>query len=174
VIRTFKNIKPSVDPSAYVDESAQVIGDVVIGPESSVWMNVVVRGDVNRIRIGRRTNVQDLTMVHVMRATHPTTIGDEVTIGHSAVIHGCTIEDRVLVGMAAVLLNGVHVGHDSIIAAGTLVTEGTVIPAGSLVMGRPGKVKRPLNAEELAEIRRLSQAYVDYRLDYMSQFRVQS
>jgi len=174
VIRTFKNIKPSVDPSAYVDESAQVIGDVVIGPESSVWMNVVVRGDVNRIRIGRRTNVQDLTMVHVMRATHAMTNGDEVTIGHSAVIHGCTIEDRVLVGMAAVLLNGVHVGHDSIIAAGTLVTEGTVIPAGSLVMGRPGKVKRPLNAEELAEIRRLSQAYVDYRLDYMSQFRVQS
>jgi gamma-carbonic anhydrase len=168
VIRTFKNITPTVDPSAYVDDSAQVIGDVVIGPESSVWMNVVVRGDVNSIRIGRRTNVQDLTMVHVMRATHRTTIGDEVTIGHSAVIHGCTIEDRVLVGMAAVLLNGVSVGHDSIIAAGTLLTEGTVIPAGSLVMGRPGKVKRPLNADELAEIRRLSQAYVSYRLDYMA------
>jgi len=168
VIRTFKDITPSVDPSAYVDDSAQVIGDVVIGAESSVWMNVVIRGDVNNIRIGRRTNVQDLTMVHVMRDTHPTTIGDDVTIGHSAVIHGCTIEDRVLVGMAAVLLNGVHVEHDSIIAAGTLLTEGTRVAAGSLVMGRPGKVKRPLTGEELAEIRRLSQAYVDYRLDYRS------
>ena len=94
----------AVDASAYVDESAQVIGDVTIGAESSIWMNVVVRGDVHRIRIGRRSNIQDLTMVHVMRETHPTTIGDEVTIGHSAVIHGCTIEDRVLVGMAAVLV----------------------------------------------------------------------
>jgi carbonic anhydrase/acetyltransferase-like protein (isoleucine patch superfamily) len=149
-----------------VDDSAQVIGDVQIGAESSVWMNVVIRGDVNSIRIGRRTSVQDLTMVHVMRETHPTVIGDEVTIGHSAVIHGCTIEDRVLIGMQAMLLNGVHVEHDSIVAAGTLLTEGTRIPAGSLVMGRPGKVTRPLTEAELAEIRRLSQAYVNYRLDY--------
>ncbi len=167
MIRKFKDIVPTIDQSAYVDESAQVIGDVSIGAESSVWMNVVIRGDVNHIRIGKRTNIQDLTMVHVMRETHPTTIGDEVTIGHSAVIHGCTIEDRVLIGMQAMLLNGVHVGHDSIIAAGTLLTEGTRIPAGSLVMGRPGKVKRPLNEAELAEIRRLSQAYVNYRLDYV-------
>jgi carbonic anhydrase/acetyltransferase-like protein (isoleucine patch superfamily) len=166
VIRKFKGIVPSVDASAYVDESAQVIGDVRIGSESSVWMNVVIRGDVNHIRIGRRTNIQDLTMVHVMNETHPTVIGDEVTVGHSAVIHGSTIEDRVLIGMQAMLLNGVHVEHDSIIAAGTLLTEGTRIPAGSLVMGRPGKVKRPLNEAELAEIRRLSQAYVSYRLDY--------
>jgi carbonic anhydrase/acetyltransferase-like protein (isoleucine patch superfamily) len=166
VIREFKDVVPSVDASAYVDESAQVIGDVHIGPESSVWMNVVIRGDVNHIRIGKRTNIQDLTMVHVMRETHPTVIGDEVTVGHSAVIHGCTIEDRVLIGMQAMLLNGVHVEHDSIIAAGTLLTEGTRIPAGSLVMGRPGKVKRRLTEAELAEIRRLSQAYVNYRLDY--------
>jgi carbonic anhydrase/acetyltransferase-like protein (isoleucine patch superfamily) len=166
MIRTFKGVTPAVDPSAYVDESAQVIGDVHIGPESSIWMNVVIRGDVNRIRIGTRTNIQDLTMVHVMRETHPTVIGDEVTVGHSAVIHGCTIEDRVLIGMQAMLLNGVQVGHDSIVAAGTLLTEGTRIPAGSLVMGRPGKVKRLLNEAELAEIRRLSQAYVNYRLDY--------
>jgi carbonic anhydrase/acetyltransferase-like protein (isoleucine patch superfamily) len=167
MIRTFKGVAPTVDASAYVDESAQVIGNVEIGAESSVWMNVVVRGDVNHIRIGKRTNIQDLTMVHVMREpSHPTIIGDEVTIGHSAVIHGCTIEDRVLVGMQAMLLNGAHVGHDSIIAAGTLVTEGTQIPAGSLVMGSPGKVKRPLTDAELAEIRRLSQAYVNYRLDY--------
>jgi carbonic anhydrase/acetyltransferase-like protein (isoleucine patch superfamily) len=166
VIRRFKDVTPRVDASAYVDDSAQVIGDVQIGAESSVWMNVVIRGDVNSIRIGRRTSVQDLTMVHVMRETHPTVIGDEVTIGHSAVIHGCTIEDRVLIGMQAMLLNGVHVEHDSIVAAGTLLTEGTRIPAGSLVMGRPGKVTRPLTEAELAEIRRLSQAYVNYRLDY--------
>ena len=167
MLRAFKGQSPRVDASAYVDESAQVIGHVEIGAESSVWMNVVVRGDVNHIRIGKRTNIQDLTMVHVMREpSHPTIIGDEVTIGHSAVIHGCTIEDRVLIGMQAMLLNGAHVGHDSIIAAGTLVTEGTQIPAGSLVMGSPGKVKRPLTEAELAEIRRLSQAYVNYRLDY--------
>ena len=105
-------------------------------------------------------------MVHVMRDTHPTTIGDEVTIGHSAVIHGATIEDRVLVGMAAVLLNGVHIGHDSVIAAGTLLTEGTRIPPRSLVMGRPGKVKRELTDEEVAEIRWYADNYVGYRLDY--------
>ncbi|MCC7125064.1 MAG: gamma carbonic anhydrase family protein [Acidobacteria bacterium] len=168
MIRSFKSITPEVDASAYVDQSAQVIGDVVIGAESSVWMNVVIRGDVHRIRIGRRTNIQDLTMIHVMRETHPTIIGDEVTIGHSAVVHGTTIEDRVLIGMAAVLLNGVHVGHDSIVAAGTLLTEGTRIPPRSLVMGRPGKVKRELTDEEVAEIRWYADNYVAYRLEYQS------
>jgi carbonic anhydrase/acetyltransferase-like protein (isoleucine patch superfamily) len=168
MIRRFRDVTPSVDASAYVDESAQVIGDVVIGPESSVWMNVVIRGDVNHIRIGRRSNVQDLTMVHVMRETHPTVIGDEVTIGHSAVVHGTTIEDRVLVGMAAVLLNGVHIGHDSIVAAGTLLTEGTRVPPRSLVMGRPGKVRRALTDEEVAEIRWYADNYVRYRLEYQS------
>jgi len=168
VIRPFRDQRPVVDPTAYVDQSAQVIGDVVVGAESSVWMNVVIRGDVNSIRIGGRTNIQDLTMVHVMRETHPTLIGDEVTIGHSAVIHGTTIEDRVLIGMAAVLLNGVHVGHDSIVAAGTLLTEGTHIPPRSLVMGRPGKVKRALTDEEVAEIRWYADSYVRYRLDYES------
>ena len=157
---------PVVDPSAYVDASAQVIGGVHIGAESSVWMNVVIRGDVNHIRIGARTNIQDLTMVHVMRDTHPTVIGDEVTVGHSAVVHGCTIENRVLVGMAAVLLNGVHIEPDCVIAAGTLLTEGTRIPARSLVMGRPGKVKRALTDMEVAEIRWYADNYVNYRLDY--------
>ena len=168
MIRTFKSTSPTVDKSAYVDESAQVIGDVEIGAESSVWMNVVIRGDVNRIRIGSRTNIQDLTMIHVMRETHPTIIGDEVTVGHSAVIHGTTIEDRVLVGMAAVLLNGVHLESDCVIAAGTLLTEGTRIPARSLVMGRPGKVKRQLTDDEVAEIRWYSENYVNYRLDYLA------
>lgn len=167
MVRTFKGVTPTVDPTAYIDQSAQVIGDVVIGAESSVWMNVVIRGDVHHIRIGRRSNVQDLTMVHVMRETHPTIIGDEVTIGHAAVIHGCTIEDRVLIGMAAVLLNGVHIGSDSVVAAGTLITEGTGIPPRSLVMGRPGKVKRELTDEEVAKIRWYADNYVRYRLDYL-------
>jgi carbonic anhydrase/acetyltransferase-like protein (isoleucine patch superfamily) len=166
MLRPFRNIAPHVDASAYVDASAQVIGDVEIGAESSVWMNVVIRGDVNRIRIGKRTNIQDLTMVHVMRDTHPSIIGDEVTIGHAAIVHGTTIEDRVLIGMGAVLLNGVHVESDCVIAAGTLLTEGTRIAARSLVMGRPGKVKRALTDEEVAEIRWYSDNYVNYRLDY--------
>lgn len=168
MIRSFKGKTPVVATGCYVDDSAQVIGDVEIGAESSVWMNVVIRGDVNRIRIGSRTNIQDLTMIHVMRETHPTIIGDEVTIGHSAVIHGTTIEDRVLVGMAAVLLNGVHIESDCVVAAGTLVTEGTRIPARSLVMGRPGKVKRQLTDEEAAEIRWHADNYVSYRLDYLA------
>ena len=171
MIRSFKGTTPLVDATAYVDASAQVIGDVAIGAESSVWMNVVVRGDVHRIRIGRRTNIQDLTMVHVMRESHPTTIGDEVTIGHSAVIHGCTIEDRVLVGMAAVLLNGVHIESDSVVAAGALLTEGTRVPARSLVMGRPGKVQRALTDAEVAEIRWYADNYARYRLDYMAEDR---
>jgi carbonic anhydrase/acetyltransferase-like protein (isoleucine patch superfamily) len=166
MIRKFKNVIPAVNPSAYVDESAQVIGDVVIGAESSVWMNVVIRGDVNHIRIGNRTNIQDLTMVHVMREAHPTVIGDEVTVGHSAIVHGATIEDRVLIGMGAVLLNGVHIENDCVVAAGTLLTEGTRIPARSLVMGRPGKVRRQLTDDEVAEIRWYAENYVNYRLDY--------
>jgi len=166
VIRSFKGKTPLVADGSYVDQSAQVIGDVEIGAESSVWMNVVIRGDVNRIRIGKRTNIQDLTMIHVMRDTHPTIIGDEVTVGHSAVVHGSTIENRVLIGMAAVLLNGVHIKSDCVIAAGTLLTEGTRIPARSLVMGRPGKVKRQLTDEEVAEIRWYADNYVTYRLDY--------
>jgi len=169
MLRRHKGIEPTVDASAFVDASAQVIGDVHIGAESSVWMNAVIRGDVHRIRIGRRSNIQDLTMVHVMRDSHPTTIGDEVTVGHSAVLHGCTIEDRVLIGMGAMLLNGAHVGADSVVAAGSLVTEGTRIPPRSLVMGRPGKVKRPLTDDEVAEIRFYADNYVAYRLDYLAE-----
>src|SRR5215213_9400898 len=118
MLRPYRSILPIVDPSAFVDASAQVIGDVQIGAESSVWMNVVIRGDVNVIRIGARSNIQDLTLVHVMRDTHPTIIGDDVTIGHSAVVHGCTIGNRCLIGMGAILLNGCVVGSGSIVAAG--------------------------------------------------------
>ena len=139
MLRSYKGTTPTVDATAFVDPSAQVIGDVHIGAESSVWMNVVIRGDVHRIRIGRRSNIQDLTMVHVMRETHPTTIGDEVTVGHSAVLHGCTIEDRVLIGMGAMLLNGAHIGADSVVAAGSLRHRGHPHPAALAGDGRPGQ-----------------------------------
>jgi carbonic anhydrase/acetyltransferase-like protein (isoleucine patch superfamily) len=157
---------PRVAASAFVDPSAQVIGDVAIGDESSVWMNVVIRGDVHAVRIGRRTNVQDGTIIHVMRETHPTTIGDEVTIGHGAIVHGATIDDRVLIGMGAILLNGATVGSESIIAAGTLLPEDTRIPPRSMVMGSPGKVRRALTDEEVASITWYADNYVQYRLDY--------
>ena len=168
MLRPFRGALPRVHPTAFIDESAQVIGDVEIGEESSVWMAVVVRGDVNRIRIGRRTNVQDGTIVHVMIRTHPTTIGDNVTIGHGAIVHGCTIEAQCLIGMGAILLNGSHIGTQSIVAAGTLVTEEMKVPPRSLVMGNPAKVKRLLTQAEIAEIQGYADRYVGYRLDYMS------
>ncbi len=168
MIRTYREISPRIHPTAFVDDTAQVIGDVEIGEESSVWMNVVVRGDVNWIRIGRRTNLQDGTIVHVMRGTHPTTIGDEVTVGHGVVLHGCTVGPRCLVGMGALLLNGVEIGPDCIVAAGSLLAEDTKVPAGSLVMGRPATVKRSLTGEEVASIKDYAERYVGYRLEYMN------
>ena len=167
MLRAYRGVTPVVDRTAYVDASAQVIGDVQVGAESSVWMNVVIRGDVHRITIGRRTNIQDGTVIHVMRGTHPTAIGDEVTIGHAAVVHGCSIRDRVLVGMGAILLNGVDVGEDSIVAAGTLLPQNMRIPPRSLVMGSPGQVRRTLSDAEVASIREYAERYVGYRRDYM-------
>ena len=158
---------PRVHPTAYIDASTQVIGEVEIGEESSVWMAVVIRGDVHRIRIGSRSNVQDGTIVHVMKDTHATTIGNEVTIGHAAVVHGCTIEDRCLIGMGSILLNGAVVGSESIVAAGALVVAGMQVPPRSLVMGSPAKVKRSLTDAEVAEIQMYADRYVKYRLDYM-------
>ena len=167
MLRPYKGVSPRVHESAYVDDSAQVIGDVEIGEESSVWMNAVVRGDVHSIRIGRRSNIQDGTIVHVMNRTHPTHIGNDVTIGHAAVVHGSMLADRILIGMGAILLNGATVGDDCIVAAGTLLTEGTKIPPRSLVMGSPGKVRRELSEIEVASIRDYADRYVGYRLDYM-------
>jgi carbonic anhydrase/acetyltransferase-like protein (isoleucine patch superfamily) len=157
---------PRVHPSAFIDDSAQIIGDVEIGEESSVWMCSVLRGDVHWIRIGKRTNIQDGTIVHVMNGTHSTTIGDNVTIGHGAIVHGCTIEDQCLIGMGAILLNGAHVGHGSIVAAGSLLTEGMRVPPKSLVMGSPAKVKRLLTQAEVADIQAYADRYVEYRKDY--------
>ncbi len=169
MLRPYRGQWPQLDASAFVDPSAQVIGDVAIGAESSIWMNCVVRGDVHRIRIGARSNLQDGTVVHVMRGTHPTTIGDDVTIGHGAIVHGCTIADRVLVGMGAIVLNGATIGADTIVAAGALVTEDMAVPPRSLVMGSPGKVRRTLTDAEVASILDYADRYVGYRLDYMGE-----
>lgn len=167
MIRPHRGTLPTIHPSAFVDDSAQVIGDTHIGAESSVWMQTVIRGDVNYIRIGDRTNIQDGTIVHVQNETCPTVIGHDVTVGHGAIVHGCTIADRVLVGMGAIILNGAVIGEDCIIAAGTLITEGTVIPPRSMVMGSPGKVRRPLTDRDVAMILEFSANYVRYRLDYL-------
>jgi carbonic anhydrase/acetyltransferase-like protein (isoleucine patch superfamily) len=168
VLRPYRGVSPRVHPTAFIDDSAQVIGDVEVGEESGVWMNAVIRGDVHWIRIGRRSNVQDGTVVHAMTGTHPTSIGDNVTIGHGAIVHGCMIEDLCLIGMGAILLNGAQVGSGSIVAAGALVTEGMKVPPKSLVMGSPGKVKRLLTQAEVAEIQLYADRYVQYRLDYMN------
>ena len=168
MIRPHRGRLPRVHPTAFIDDSAQVIGEVEIGEESSVWMCVSVRGDVNWIRIGRRTNIQDGSVVHGMLGTHPTVIGDEVTIGHGALVHGCTIENRCLIGMGVILLNGSQVGTESIVAAGTLLVENMQVPPRSLVMGSPGKVKRTLTDDEVAGIQGYANRYVGYRVDYMN------
>jgi carbonic anhydrase/acetyltransferase-like protein (isoleucine patch superfamily) len=168
MLRPYRGVLPRVHPSAFIDDSAQVIGDVEIGEECGVWMCAVIRGDVHSIRVGRRSNIQDGTIVHAMTGTHPTTIGDNVTIGHGALIHGCTIENEVLIGMGAIVLNGARVGSGSIVAAGTLIAEGMTVPPKSLVMGSPGKVKRLLTHAEVADIMVYAERYVGYRIEYMS------
>ncbi|MCY1023200.1 gamma carbonic anhydrase family protein [Pyxidicoccus sp. MSG2] len=147
-LRPFRGVTPRVHPSCFVEDSAQVVGDVELGEDSSVWFNAVLRGDVNPIRIGKRTNIQDLTMVHVTSEQHPTHVGDDVTVGHRVILHGCIVGNRVLVGMGAILMDGVEVGDECIIGAGALLTPGTKVPPGSLVVGSPGKVKRPITDAE--------------------------
>jgi len=139
MIASFRGVTPVIDPSAYVIESAAVIGDVVIGGETSVWFHAVVRGDVNSIRIGRRTNVQDNVTIHVFTARAPTAVGDDVTIGHGAIVHGCTIGDRTLVGMGAIVLDGVEIGSECLVGAGALLTPGTRIGPGQSGHGPPGE-----------------------------------
>src|SRR5262249_50437531 len=167
VLRPYRGVVPRVHPTAFIDSSAQVIGDVEIGAESSVWMCAVIRGDVNVIRVGHRTNIQDGAVVHAMTGTHETHIGDVVTIGHAAVIHGCTIEAQCLIGIGAILLNGSCIGTGSIVAAGTLITENMQVPPRSLVMGSPGKVTRELTQQEVDEIKLYADRYVEYRKAYM-------
>lgn len=168
MIKAYKGVTPTIADSAFIEDTAVIVGDVVIEADSSVWFHSVVRGDVNYIRIGRRTNVQDLSLLHVTHDTYPLILGDDVTVGHHVVLHGCTIQNRVLVGMGAVLMDGVVVGDDCIIGAGDLVTEHTKIPPGSLVIGSPARVTRPLREAELAWLKESAQNYVSYARDYMT------
>ncbi|MEC4678881.1 MAG: gamma carbonic anhydrase family protein [Nitrospirota bacterium] len=168
MIQSFLDIFPTIPSSVFIAPSADVIGDVVLGEESSVWFGTVIRGDVHYIRIGARTNIQDLSMLHVTRKTHPLVIGNEVTVGHHVTLHGCTLKDRVLVGMGAVILDGAVVGENAMVGAGALVTQGMEIPPGSLVFGNPAKVKRSLKPEELSFLGQSAQNYVDLAGAYLS------
>ena len=169
MIAPYAGRAPRLDPTVFVVESATVIGDVVIGPESSVWFGAVVRGDIESIRIGARTNVQDNATIHVVGGKFGTRLGDGVTVGHNAIVHGCTIEDGALVGMGAIVLDDALVGAESLIGAGALVPPGARIPPRSLVLGSPGKVVRPVSDEELERIRSSAANYVGYAQRYRAE-----
>jgi len=169
LLRSYRGRKPQIAATAYIDSAAVVIGDVTIGDHSSVWPGVVIRGDVHYIRIGSRSNVQDGSILHVMRDEWPLILGDNVTVGHGVLLHGCTIESRCLIGMGTIILNGAKIGAGSIIAAGTLVPERTEVPPGSLFMGHPGKFRRALTAEDQDSIDRYAQRYVEYKDTYRSE-----
>ena len=165
-IRSYKGKHPQVATSAYIDPASVIVGDVMIGEDSSIWPLCVIRGDVNYIRIGARTNIQDGSILHVMKDEYPLILGDDITVGHSVTLHGCTIMNRCLIGMRATILNGVVIGEGSIVAAGTLLTERTTIPPQSLVVGSPGKVKRMLNAIDQSTIDMYARRYVEYKNIY--------
>lgn len=169
MIRSYKGISPSIPASCYVDESAQIIGDVVLGEEASVWMNAVIRGDVHSIRIGARSNIQDCSVLHGMKEKYGVFLGEYVTVGHSVTLHGCTIEDRCLIGMGSVILNGAKIGAGSIIAAGTLIPEKTIVEPGSLWMGSPGKFRRKLEERDLQSIMQYANNYLEYKKAYLQE-----
>jgi carbonic anhydrase/acetyltransferase-like protein (isoleucine patch superfamily) len=166
MVRSFRGAIPKIALSCYIDPSAQVIGDVVIGDGSSVWPNAVLRGDVNFIRVGEGTNIQDNSVLHVDSDGFPLNIGNRVTVGHSVVLHGCTIEDESLIGIGAIVLNGARIGKGSVIAAGALVAEGMEIPAYSLAMGVPAKVRRQVTPEERERFRLNAEHYMELRDKY--------
>src|SRR3989440_4267867 len=161
MIRPFRGKHPQIHPTAFVEDSAQVVGDVSIGAHSSVWFGAVVRGDVFHIRIGERTNVQDGTVIHVTNGTHATILEDEVTVGHNVTLHGCYVERGSLVGIGSIVMDGCRVGERSLVAAGALVSPGTIIPPRSLVMGVPARVKRQLNEREGADLEVFWKNYVE-------------
>ncbi len=169
MLKTYRGIAPTIAPSAFIEDTAVVIGDVTIGSESSVWFHAVIRGDVHFIRIGHRTNIQDLCLLHVTHDTHPLTLGDNITVGHHVVLHGCTIQDRVLIGMGAIIMDGVVIEEDCIIGAGALITARTHIPSKSLVMGTPAKVKRMLTETEVQGIKESAANYIRYAQQYVAE-----
>jgi len=159
---------PQVDPSAIIQSSAQLVGDVRVGCQSSVWFNVVIRADVHFIRIGERTNVQDNSTIHVTTGRWPTIIGSDVTVGHGVILHGCTVGDRCLIGIGAIVLDGCEIGNDCLVGAGSLLTPGTSVPPGHLALGSPAKVVRSLRDDEIANVRRSALTYVAHAEHYRS------
>ncbi len=172
MLRSYQGISPRIHASCYIDESAQIVGDVEIGENSSVWLNAVLRGDVFAIRIGSHSNVQDCSVLHGMRYKHGVVLGDWVTVGHSVTLHGCTVENRCLIGMGSVVLNNARIGEGSIIAAGTVIPENTVIEPYSLWMGVPGKFKKRIDDEKSQDIIMMyARNYVDYTGMYKAEWR---
>jgi gamma-carbonic anhydrase len=169
MIRPFRGVHPQIHPSAFIADSAQVIGDVHVGQQSSIWFGTVARGDMYYIRIGDRTNVQDNCVLHTRTGELPTILEDEVTVGHGVTLHGCYVEQGSLIGIGSILLDDVRIGAQSLVAAGSLVSPGTVIPPRSLVMGMPARVKRPLTEEEVTGLDRYWQNYVEYSAHYLDE-----
>lgn len=169
MIITHHGMSPQIDPSAYVQQSAHIIGDVHIGAESSVWFNAVVRGDVCFIRIGNRVNIQDNATIHVFSGGIPTILGDGVSIAHNVVAHACTIHDFTLVGMGAVVLDGAEIGEECLVAAGAVVSPRARIPARSLIVGNPAKVLRQLKPEEIVRLHQTADNYVSFAQEYITQ-----
>ncbi|MDG6242916.1 MAG: gamma carbonic anhydrase family protein [Methanolobus sp.] len=167
MIIEFRSVRPSVSSTAFIASSANVIGNVTIKEHSSVWFNAVIRGDSSSICIGKRTSIQDNVVIHADEP-HNVEIGDDVTVGHAAVLHGCRIADNVLIGMNATVLDGVEIGQNCIIGANALVPPGKKIPAGSLVVGVPAKVQRELTDEDIAHIRENAAEYVRLAGEYRS------
>lgn len=167
MILTFRNIHPDIDKSVFIADGAVVIGDVVIEKDSSVWFNAVIRGDVHYIRIGQRTNIQDGCILHVTNSKNYLEIGDDVTIGHNAVIHGCIVKSNILIGMGSVILDRAIISSNSIIAAGSVVKEGTIVPEGVLAAGVPARIMRDLRGEEITRIKESAEGYVNYSKEYL-------
>ena len=171
MLRCYKGISPQIAASAYVDQSAQLIGDVTLGEHSSIWMNAVLRGDVAAIRVGANSNIQDCSVLHGMREKHEVIVGEWVTVGHSVTLHGCTVEDCCLIGMGAVILNGARIAPGSIIAAGTVIPEGTQVGPRSLWMGVPGKFRKSLGDADQEIILRYARNYLEYKNQYLKESR---
>jgi carbonic anhydrase/acetyltransferase-like protein (isoleucine patch superfamily) len=167
LIRNYGELKPKIGQRVFIAENATVIGDVEIGDDSSIWFGTILRGDVNYIKVGRCTSIQDGSVVHVTRKTHPTVIGSFVTIGHAVKLHGCTVKDNCLIGIGAIILDGAVIGENSIVAAGSLVPPGKEFPPRSLIMGFPAKVKRELTDEEVEGLKEHALRYVAYKDEYL-------
>ncbi len=166
MIKPFNTVYPKINETAFIADDAIVIGDVEIGEDASVWYGSIIRGDVNFIRIGARTNIQDGTIIHVSSKAHSTILEDEITVGHRVTLHGCYVERGCLIGIGAILMDGVRVGANSLVGAGSLLTPGTQIPPRSLVLGSPAKVKRELTADELAYLDKSWRNYVELKRHY--------